>query len=288
MIIDCHYHLQEKLLTVDELLERMDISGVDRIALMANQIDPFPEPPRALVAFLQFMLTRPSLRGIGKLFISNFTQDGIKILGKNMPLTRDPDNDAIFKLVDRRPDRFLGWVFVNPNGGADPVSAFEQYKDHKGCVGVKAHPFWNHHTLLDLVPVAKRLAETNRPLLIHAGYGPEGDYEALLKEVPDLKLILAHAGFPLYADTWKAIQGRTNVFVDLSQTSYVGEKTLKAVVDRLGADQCLFGTDGPFGFHDKAGKFDYGLIKRRIEQLIPNPSDREKVLGGNFSRLAGL
>ena len=35
MIIDCHYHLDERLLKTDELISRMDASGVDKIALMA-------------------------------------------------------------------------------------------------------------------------------------------------------------------------------------------------------------------------------------------------------------
>jgi hypothetical protein len=40
-----------------------------------------------------------------------------------------------------------------------------------------------------------------KPLLIHAGFDAHGDYDALLQKAPDLKLILAHAGFPLYFDT---------------------------------------------------------------------------------------
>ena len=168
------------------------------------------------------------------------------------------------------------------------MAEFEKWKSTPGWVGVKAHCFWNHHAPIALVPVAERLAKTGKPLLIHAGYGVEGDFMALLKEVPNLKLILAHTGFPLYSDTWKRIGPMKNVFVDLSQTSYVNEKTLRKAVEYLGVERCLFGTDGPYGFHGSDGKFDYGLIKKRIENLFPDKGVQRRLLGENFAELAGI
>lgn len=288
MIIDCHYHLQTKALTIKELIQKMDESGVNKIALMGVPIDPFPEPPKPLISLMQALITHRSTRFIAKLLVSNFTDEGIKILGKNMSIDHDPDNKVIFEAVKKNPDRFLGWVFVNPKGEKDPVEEFNKYKDYKGFIGIKAHPFWNHHTPLELVPVARQLAETGKPMLIHAGFGEEGDFFALLKEVPNLKLILAHAGFPLYADTWHAISGHKNIFVDLSQTSYVNEKIMKNAVSALGPDQCLFGTDGPYGFHGEDGKFDYGLMKRWIETLFADKGVQKRLLGENFAELSGI
>ena len=34
MIVDCHYHLERRLLTDDELLRKMDECEVDKVALM--------------------------------------------------------------------------------------------------------------------------------------------------------------------------------------------------------------------------------------------------------------
>jgi hypothetical protein len=44
MIIDCHYHLDERLLGREELLQRMDEAGVEKTALMGALVDPFPDP----------------------------------------------------------------------------------------------------------------------------------------------------------------------------------------------------------------------------------------------------
>ncbi len=288
MIIDSHYHLEESILTAEELLNRMDVAGVDMTALMGSQILQFPEPARWLVGVNQFLITHGPTRPISKLIISNFTDKGIKILGTDMEIFRDPDNSLVFSTVDKYPDRFLGWIFVNPNGKKDQVEEFDKYKNHPGFIGVKAHPFWNHHTPMDLAPVAEKLVQTGKPLLIHPGFNEEGNYNALVDRVPGLKLILAHAGFPLYRETWNDIRDTKNIFVDLSQTSYVGDGATRDVVNFLGPERCIFGTDGPYGFHGDDETFDYGYIKRRIESIFPDEGVRRRILGENFAELINI
>jgi predicted TIM-barrel fold metal-dependent hydrolase len=289
MIIDSHYHLEERVFTIDEFLKEMNKIGVEKTALMGSMVEPFLEPPKFLISVLQFLLEQSTLRGVGKALISNFTDKGeVKILGKPYYIETDPDNEKVFQTVKKHPDRFLGWIFVNPKGKKDQVSEFEKYKDQPGFIGVKAHPFWHHFTPVELAPVAERLAKTGKPLLIHAGFGPEGDFEALLRKVPDLKLILAHAGFPEYSNTWKKILPRKNVYLDLSQTSYTSERATREVVDYLGVDRLFYGTDGPYGFHGADHKYDYGFIKRRIERLFPDRVVQSRLLGDNFSEVVGL
>ncbi len=289
MIIDCHYHLEERIFPVDRLIAEMQKAGIDKVALMGSIIGPFTEPPRLLIGMLQILLEHAPSRGLGKLFINNFTDRGdIKIMGKSCPLETDPDNEKVFNTVNKYPDKFFGWIFVNPRGRKNQVEEFEKYKDAKGFIGVKAHPFWHHFAPVELAPVAARLVKTGKPLLIHAGFGEEGNYEALLKKVPDLKLILAHAAFPCYSDTWKKIQDLKNVSMDLSQTTYTSGKATRQVVDMFGAERLFFGTDGPFGFHGSDHQYDYGFIKRRIESKFSDITIREKLLGRNFADVVGL
>jgi predicted TIM-barrel fold metal-dependent hydrolase len=289
MIIDCHYHLEERVFTVDRLISEMKQAGVDRVALMGSIIGPFAEPPRILIRALHLLLENAFLRGLGKVFVANFTDRGeVKILGKPYPLAADPDNERVFNVVRKHPDRFMGWVFVNPRGRKDPVEELKKYKDEKGFIGVKAHPFWHHFTPVELAPVAEELVKTGKPLLIHAGFGEEGNFEALLKKVPDLKLVLAHAGFPYYSDIWKRIKPMKNVYMDLSQTTYTSEKATRQALEMFGPDRLFFGTDGPFGFHDADHQYDYGFIKRRIERMFHDSKVRERLLGGSFADMVGL
>jgi predicted TIM-barrel fold metal-dependent hydrolase len=193
----------------------------------------------------------------------------------------------VFNAIKKHPDRFLGWIFVNPKGKKDQISEFEKYKDMPGFIGIKAHPFWHHFKPIELAPVAEKLAQTGKPLLLHLGFDEEGDFEALLKKVPDLKLILAHAGFPGYSDTWRNIKNRKNIYLDISQTTYTSENATLGVMECLGVDRLLFGTDGPYGFHGKHG-YDYGFIKRRIEKLFPDTRVQARLLGDNFAELTGV
>ena len=287
MIIDCHFHLDEQLMPVDTILRKMDQAGIDRVALMAPLVDAFTEPPPFLISALQFLLFHRPLRWAGRAAVSNFTKKGeIKILGRPCPIYAELDNATVFKTVDAYPDRFYGWVFVNPAGRQDPVAEYDKWRDHPGCVGIKAHSFWHRYAPAELIPVAKRVAADGRPLLNHAGFGTHGDFMPLLHAVPDLKLVLAHAGFPLYADTWEAIHHMPNVLMDLSQTSYVSERIMARAVAALGPDRCIFGTDGPFGFHGQDHTFDMGLIKARIETIFSDSAVQKKLLGENFIRVA--
>lgn len=289
MIIDCHYHLERRLLTDDELLRKMNECGVDKVALMGVINEPIPKPPEFLLNILRFSLTHGSFRFLAKILAANFTPEGnIKIPTGIFHLYPNPQNEPVFQAVADKPDRFLGWVFVNPTGGQDQVQELHKRKDRPGFVGVKAHPFWHRYQPIELLPVAEKLSQIGKPLLIHAGFDEHGGYSVLLQKVHDLKLILAHAGFPLYADTWNKIKNNRNVYVDLSQTSYLNERTTWQAVEYLGGEKCLFGTDGPYGVHGDDDLFDYSFIKRRIEKLFPDKGVQKRLLGENFSELIGI
>lgn len=193
-----------------------------------------------------------------------------------------PDNAPVFDLVERMPDRFLGWVFVRPGSAVDPAAEMEEWMSRPGFVGVKAHPHWHRFEPVRLLPVAERL------IAVHAGFGQYGDFLTLVERAPELKLVIAHAGFPEYGDTLRKIEDRKNIYVDLSQTSYVGEAATRRAVEILGIERCLYGTDGPYGYPAADGRFDFGFIKTRLERLFPDAGARRRLLGENFADLAGI
>ncbi|MCG8615425.1 MAG: amidohydrolase family protein, partial [Desulfobacterales bacterium] len=231
------------------------------------------------------LVNRP-FRGVSGALLSRFTPEGdVCLPGGTLKIYPDPDNGPVAEVLAEHPDRFLGWVFVNPKGNKDPLKEMDIWMDHPGFIGVKAHPFWHRYAPKALIPVAEKAAEKGMPLLIHPGFGVHGDFLPLADELPELKLILAHAGFPCYGDTWEIIKRRPNIYVDLSADAYVDDKVTRNAVEALGSDRCLFGSDGPFGAVDADGLFDNGFIKRRLEGLFSDRLVRETILGGNFQSL---
>jgi len=290
MIIDCHYHLRREILPIDQLLAQMEAEGVDQIALIAEDMGShLPPISPKFEAIGRFILTHRIFNGLSPKMYSRFTPDGDYTTPRGvLKIIQDPDNEPVFSAIINYPKKFLGWIYVNPNGQNDLMQEFNKWVDSPGVVGVKAHPFNHRFPPIDLLPVAEQISALGKPMLLHLGFGSHGDYRALLKAVPELKLILAHAGFPKYAKFWKDIKSLPNVFVDLSQTSIVDEKITRDVVKYLGVDRCLFGTDGPFGSKGQNGQFDLGCIKRRIIKLFPDKSDQEKLMGENFLKLINL
>jgi len=289
MVIDCHYHWDERILARDAMFKKMEDSGIDKVALMGIICDPFPEPAPFLVGALQMLLANKTTRAIGRALSAQFTPEGdIKILGKGYHIYPDPDNAPVFQAVKDYPARFVGWAFVNPRGKNDPIQELEQWQGAPGFIGVKAHSFWHRYAPVELADVAEKVATLKKPLILHAGFGAHGDIMPLLDKVPDLKLILAHAAFPEYGDTWKAVKNMKNVYVDLSQTSYVGESATRDVVAFLGVERCLYGTDGPFGFHGSDGLFNYDFLKNRLERIFPDKGVQKRLLAQNFMELAGI
>lgn len=289
MIIDSHFHLEQDLMSVDNMLSAMDINQIDQTALIASICHGLSEPSPIMLKVLRRALFHSFFRNFVKPICTRFTPDGhVRLPGSITSIYQDPDNTPVFEVVDEHPDRFLAWVFVNPRGQKNAVEEFDKWRDHPGCIGVKVHPYWHRYRPVDLKEVAQCAANAGKPMLMHAGFDDYGDVIALATAVPDLKLVLAHAGFPAYGDVWHKIKELSNIVVDLSATAYVDEAITRKVVAFLGVERCIYGTDGPFGSNEAKGAFDYGYIKNRLKRLFPDEAVQAKLFYDNFKKLTGI
>ncbi|GAB6097005.1 hypothetical protein JCM14469_32590 [Desulfatiferula olefinivorans] len=288
MVIDCHYHLTPESQSIAGLISSMDTHGIDRTALMASLCGPVPEPSAQALSVLRFCLTHKRVRPLVRRLLTRFTPEGDVILPSGVVrLDARPDNRPVFAAVEAHPDRFYAWCTVRPGGPADPLDEYGEYEHHPACIGVKAHPFWHQYSPKKLLAVGEKLVRNKAPLIVHLGFDEPDDLLRLCDDLPGLTVILAHAAFPRYAETWQMIRHRKNILVDLSATAYVDTAIMKQVSEALGIERCLFGTDGPFGSHDPKGGFDQGLIKRRIESVFPDSGVRRRILGENFLECIG-
>ena len=286
MVIDSHFHLATDIASIRETLDGMDRHGISKTALIAPICDPIKEPPKGLLALMQFGLQRSLTRHLVKPFMDRFTETGDVILpGGAVGITPDPDNDALFEAVDAHPDRFMGWAFVNPHGMRPPLEEYARWEEHPGCIGAKAHPFWHRYPPIALASVAARLEKRGKPLLVHLGFGRHGKLAPLLDAFPRLKVVLAHAGIPYYQSFWKRFKETPNLYFDLSAHAFVSPAIMEGVVNAVGPERCFFGTDGPYGPEDEDGRFNHGLMLKMLRTTFPDKGVQALLLGESFQRM---
>lgn len=292
MIIDCHMHYEPRMFPVERMLACMDRHGIDRTALVPTMVEPFTMKnriKRISNAFLRYTLVY--CNPLGRNFYHAFLIDSkgyFHILWDKYRIIDRPDNASVAEVLERYPDRFFGWIFVNPAVDGNPLREIERWSAQPGMIGVKAHTFWHRYSVEKLDPVAAWCREHDKPLLIHLGSrGGSGDFRRLPEKYPGIKIIFAHAGIPYYRGLWSYIKDRKNLFVDLS-SPYLNRGLVRMAVDFLGAEKCLYGTDGPYGKQALGADYDYGWIKGWIESLPVSEREREMIFHVNFESVCGL
>lgn len=293
MIIDSHIHLEPEIFTQERMLACMDKQGIDKALLIAAVNEPFYSSgswfESTLLRMVRRSLYRVNTAG-GYLYEMMLDNRGhfITPTGK-CRIYEKPDNAPVARAINQNPGRFMGWIFVNPSVEGDPLAELEKWSDNRGMVGVKAHPFFHRYPVSELDDVALWCKERGCPILVHLGFtGGTGDYRRLPEKYPGLKVIYAHAGIPYFRKLWSFIKDKEDVYVDLSCIGWLDGVLMREAVNFLGADKCLYGTDGPYGPQQPGEDFDYGLIKGLIEALPLPESQIEKIFSKNFERLIQL
>ncbi|MBU0993351.1 MAG: amidohydrolase [Proteobacteria bacterium] len=287
MIIDAHYHLDERMEPIDTLIEKMNQTSIDKVVLIAALVDPFAVDHLAekLSGLIRKSLMG-SFRPLGIMgYNSTVTGRGqFKILTSTYTIYEKPDNDEVMHAMKKYPDRFYGWIFVNPKC-FDPIKEIEERRQISGWIGVKCHPFWHQYPIRLLTDTAKYCEDSGLPLLVHLGGKKErGDFRYLPDQFPELKIIYAHAGIPFYRELWDDIKIRKNVWIDLS-SPYLDEYVRNEALKTLGPSRCIFGSDGPFGYEDTDGGYDHGAIIREIDRFPISTKEKAKIFNENFREI---
>jgi predicted TIM-barrel fold metal-dependent hydrolase len=170
-------------------------------------------------------------------------------------------NDWIVKLVRDHRDRLVAVGSVNPLVTRDTKSEINRILD-AGIGMIKIHPphqlFAPNAYRFELPSLRHVYEECERrgvPVMIHTGtsvfpgarnvYADPMPVDDVAVDFPRLKIIIAHAGRPLYAETaFFLLRRHPNLFTDLSG---IPPKRLLQFFPRLRevADKALWGTDWP-------------------------------------------
>ena len=211
-------------------------------------------------------------------------------------------NTWTMEVARRYPDRLHALAAIQPNAGADARRELERCVAG-GMVGLgELNADGQRFNLgdADFIALARRAAELDVVMLLHTnepvghnypgkGRLPLADVYALVKAAPDLRLILAHwgGGFPVYELMREVRRVATNVYYDSAASPLLySPQIFRTVLDIVGSDKVLFGSDFPLILYPKRQKDpDYAPFFAEIRGVGFAPEEWDKIMGGNAQRV---
>jgi predicted TIM-barrel fold metal-dependent hydrolase len=242
-VFDAHVHVQPWEMLRPAVLEKMKSGRGDLERVRACM-----ESPRE---FLKFM----DEQGIEKAVLVNYVSE---LMGFT-----DRVNDWIVKYCSEAPDRLVPVGSLDPITVRDPDGETERLLSQVGIRAIKIHP--SHQLVAPngytdgscpaLSMVYEVAAKLGRPVLFHTGtsvfpgarnkYSSPMNVEDVAIDFPKLKIVLCHAGRPLWMDEAVFLARRfPHVFLDVSS---IPPASLLDYLPRLEelAGKVLWGTDWP-------------------------------------------
>ncbi len=188
--------------------------------------------------------------------------------------------------TSQTPERFVPGASVYP-GDPDAIAKLRVYAA-RGARVVKLHPTMQRFAP-DAPEAMEIYAECERlglPILFHAGragiepesshgYAVARHYEPMLSEFPEANFVLGHAGARDVERMAPIAKRHPNAWLEIHGQ---GLTSLGRLLDELGPERLLFGTDWPF-YHLGATLAKVLLVTQA------RPDAREAILRGNALRL---
>ncbi len=230
-------------------------------------------------------------------------------------LSADERAEAIRRIEEGLPERMRAynrWLVdalasvpqITPYVAVDPWALSpEQNVEHlremadRGAKGIKLHPVVQRFEPSDprMRPVFEACREMGLVVLSHTGAAKGGEtfaepqaFAPLLRDVPGLKVVLAHLGGGRWRQTEAFAAAFPEVAFDLCEIiEWVGapnaptREALAHLVDVVGPRRVMLGTDFPW--------YD---LERTAQLVLDLPglaaSDKDRILGENAVRILGL
>jgi uncharacterized protein len=285
-VIDAHAHLERRMLDVPQMIEQLAARAIDRVVLIPAMNDPLPHTPERLLSTLRRIMRSPLHPVARAINAATITKSGdLKLGGKTFAIYRSPDNATVARAIKEHPERFLGWIFLNPLAGDGPDDV-DRWHEVPGFVGVKLHPHWHGWPIAGAIPIARRCEQLGLPILIHLGFAERGEWRVIADRCPRLRIVFAHCGMPHWDRMWHQIKDDPRLWVDVS-SPYLDEDLVRDAVAVLGPERVIYGTDAPYGFHADDGSYDYGAIKGWVERLPLAARGIDRILGDNVAEVLG-
>jgi predicted TIM-barrel fold metal-dependent hydrolase len=304
MIIDIHYHLMnegwdpEKLFSSAKKLITKTFGPLsdDQLKRMfSNFWDPTGEKA------IEFM----DSAGIDKSTLLA-TDWGFGLGEPAVPI--EEQNRIVSETARRYPDRLIPFAGIDPRR-KNAVDLLKRCIEEWEMKGLKLHPDTGFYPDDEsFYPLYEKVQEYKIPILSHTGpafgclkskYSRPIHLDGVLADFPDIPIIAGHTGFSWWPETAGLTSGKPDLYDCLTgwqreaKQDYNGFcQTLRTLLDKMGSDRILFGTDGPIVTSDFTTK-DWVDTFKSLRQNAPEGitfTDEEAagILGGNAQKLLNL
>jgi predicted TIM-barrel fold metal-dependent hydrolase len=224
--------------------------------------------------------------------VERMDQLGIRTCISSPHLAIGPDyregNRQVMAAADEYPERIVPYVTINPNyPEAEVREEIERWHALGRIKAFKIHPACHAYKVdgPGYAPMFEYAREHSLPVLSHSWAGDSKAGATLLSrmagEMPNVTFIVGHAAssWSMIDEACREAREKENVVLDLtgSQLLYLA---LETMVERVGAEKILFGTDIPF--IDPAPGLGRMLAARIADD------ERRAILGLNARRVFGL
>lgn len=210
-------------------------------------------------------------------------------------------NEYVAAMRDRHPDVIRqAWGAVDPFKGEEAILQAEHAVKELGVLGFHFHPIMGRFAVDDrrLYPLWETINALKVPVMIDVGttgmgagmpggsgtrirYAHPESIDALAADFPDLKIVMAHPGWPWVEETIAVALHKGNVSWELSgwAPKYFPDAVKRDMRTRL-KDKVMFGSDYP--------SLPYERILREWGELGYSDALLEQIFRGNAERILGL
>jgi uncharacterized protein len=206
-----------------------------------------------------------------------------------LPIATKPEhikmNDWYAELAHRS-DKIIPFGGIHPDSDPSEIDRFPKL----GLKGLKIQPNALRVFPADerMLPIYEKAIEHNLIVTFHAGdeesgfkgeYSHPKDFVPVLEKYPEMIMVLSHLGGFRTWDKLDLVLGYPNVWYDTAHLpGNLPDEEIQALVDKIGLDKVIFGSDYPFADH----AVELEAAKRVFGE------NTETILSHNPRRLLGL
>jgi len=205
------------------------------------------------------------------------------------------------------PGRLIALAGIDPRR-PDAPTLFRRCIEEFGMKGLKWHPDNGYYpNSPEAYAVLEVVNELRVPLLIHCSPLPHSRAKYALPihlddvavDFPDLEIIAAHMGNMWWRDWLSLAQYKKNINGDMAMWQLMAvskphlfRRYLREILDVIGAEQVLFGTDGPIFEPHVSNKDFVDIIENLTEKdqygICFSQEEINAILGSNAARIFRL